>query len=90
MVRLPGTWKSFDDLEDSLTIDELILLMETFNEYISESRNFDAALQGVDLSKGESSSKFDEIVADVQEELTGMDSDMNSLSQVGIGFMEVD
>lgn len=91
MVRIPGTWHSFDHIEESLTLDELVLLMDTCTEYINESRTFSAALQNVDLTQGQApQTRFDDIAAEVQQELTGRSPDLQGLEDVGIGFMEVD
>jgi hypothetical protein len=91
MVRLPGTWQSFDHLEESLTLDELILLTETANDFIDESRRFSASLQGVDLSGAAAESaedRFNRIKEEAEAEARGMSTDALAFSDVGVGFVE--
>jgi len=54
---LVGSWKSFDDLESSITMPELIKIIETKREIENNQRKFDAALQGVDLEKEENNGR---------------------------------
>lgn len=91
MVRLPGTWHSFDHLEESLTLDELILLTETANEFIDESRRFSAAIQGVDVSgdsKESSEEMFNRIKDEADAELRGVSTEALGFSDIGLGFVE--
>lgn len=46
-----GNWKNFEDLEASITMPELIKIIETKREIDNNERKFTAALQGVDLDK---------------------------------------
>lgn len=46
-----GIWKNFDDLEESLCMPELTVLLEKKREIDYNDRKFAAALQGVDLDK---------------------------------------
>jgi flagellar biosynthesis chaperone FliJ len=44
-------WKNYDDLEDSLSLPELDTLLLAIREDEKETKVFQAAMQGVDLSK---------------------------------------
>lgn len=44
-------WKNFDDLEESLSLPELDFLLKAVREDEKETKVFQAAMQGVDLSK---------------------------------------
>lgn len=44
-----GTWKSIDDLQDSITLEELHRLFLTQQRIEYSRKQFDAALQGVTL-----------------------------------------
>ena len=46
-----GIWKNFDELEESLCMPELTVLLEKKREIDYNDRKFAAALQGVDLDK---------------------------------------
>jgi hypothetical protein len=64
---LAGSWKNFEELEASITMPELIKIIETRREFENNQRKFDAALQGVDLDKeeGKSSNAWEEMKARV-------------------------
>lgn len=46
-----GVWKNFDDLESSLSMSELMSLLETRRDLDYQEKKFLAAIQGVDLDK---------------------------------------
>lgn len=48
---LLGIWKSYEELEDVLTLSELVEIITFSRENKHEDRKFFAALQGVDLDK---------------------------------------
>lgn len=45
-----GNWKSYDELEENLSIDELVYTLNAYRLRQKEEHKFFAALQGVDLS----------------------------------------
>lgn len=60
MYLYPGTWKSFDDLEESITRQELAVMLEKGRELKREQYKFMAALKGIDLDK-EQQASFDDV-----------------------------
>lgn len=46
-----GAWKNFEELEVSITMPELILILEKIRELDYNEKKFLAAMQGVDLDK---------------------------------------
>jgi hypothetical protein len=48
---LLGHWKNYDELEESLTIEELILTVESMRDKEHRHHKFLAAMQGVDLDE---------------------------------------
>lgn len=61
-----GAWKNFEELEISLTMSELILILEKTRELDYNEKKFLAAMQGVDLDKQSgSSNKWEEMKARV-------------------------
>lgn len=50
-VFLLGIWKDFDELEESLSMDELMIVLKSKRESDYEIKKFHAALKGVDLDK---------------------------------------
>jgi hypothetical protein len=49
---LLGIWKDYHDLETSISMPELIAILESKNEADSADKKFLAAIQGVDLDEG--------------------------------------
>lgn len=92
MVRIPGSWSSFDHIEESLTLDELMLLYSTIQESIEEDRVFAASLKGIDLrdgQKGEESSSFEEIKRRAAAKAAGKTEEELEFAGMGFGFVEV-
>lgn len=46
-----GIWKNYDELERSLCMDELMLILSTTRDLNYEEKKFMAALKGIDLDK---------------------------------------
>jgi hypothetical protein len=51
-VFLLGIWKNFDELETSISIEELMQILSVTRELDYEEKKFLAALQGIDLDEG--------------------------------------
>lgn len=50
---LLGNWKSYEELEEELSLDELLATLNAYRDQKREEQKFLAALQGVDLSESE-------------------------------------
>lgn len=50
-VFMTGIWKNFEELEESISMPELLLILSTKRDLDYENKKFGAALQGVDLDK---------------------------------------
>lgn len=48
---LTGIWKNFEELEESISMPELTLLLSTRRDLDYQQRKFDAAMQGVNLDE---------------------------------------
>ena len=92
MVRIPGSWSSFDQIEEALTLDELMLLYSTIHESLTSDRKFAASLKGIDLDKNDSnqaeSSSFDDVKRRAEAKLRGVTEDQLSFAEAGMGFEE--
>jgi hypothetical protein len=64
-VFLLGIWKNFDELESSISIEELMQILSITRDLDYEEKKFSAALQGIDLDS--QSGKTDEKVRGQQE-----------------------
>jgi hypothetical protein len=60
-----GIWKNFDELESSLSMPELVIILETINEQRHNDYKFMAALQGVDIDKGNKQDEWEKMKAKV-------------------------
>jgi hypothetical protein len=60
-----GIWKNFDELENSISMPELVILLETMSEKEYRQNKFAAALQGVDLDKGNKQDEWEKLKAKV-------------------------
>jgi len=50
---LLGIWRDFDDLESSLSLGELIAVLEAYRKKVHDDRKFMAAIQGIDIDKNQ-------------------------------------
>lgn len=67
-VFLLGTWKSYDELEENLSLPELNATLEAIRESDYQNKRFQAGLQGVDLdAESGTGSKAEEIKKRGQE-----------------------
>jgi hypothetical protein len=57
-------WKNFDDLEEHLNLPELDALLKVIREDEKETKVFQAAMQGIDLTK-----HFDNPIEDKKREI---------------------
>jgi hypothetical protein len=66
-VFLIGSWKNFDELEFSISMSELIAIIEKIRDLDYNEKKFLAAMQGVDLDKesGKSANAWEEMKARV-------------------------
>lgn len=99
MCKLPGSWRSFEELEECLTLEELTLLLSTHTKIDNAARAFTAALKGIDLSKHEEDdasgssenrpATFEEIKARAAAKAAGVSQDEFDFGIMGIGVKEI-
>jgi hypothetical protein len=93
-VFLLGHWKNYEELEENLSMPELIQTIKAMQKSEADKRKFFASLQGVDL-EGEEENKgpsFDDvkrralgITAD-RDDVLSLQGDMAASSGFGIGL----
>jgi hypothetical protein len=54
-----GIWKNFDELESSISMSELMVILESTRELDYNEKKFLAAMQGVDLDEQSGKTKED-------------------------------
>lgn len=92
-----GIWKSFDELESSICLDEMWALLAHKRKIENFKRKFDAQLHDKELENGEEEKSeetdIDRIKREVQAELSGMTveeyTERSAFAEAGIGI-EVD
>lgn len=79
-----GHWKNYDELESSLSFEELVVTLEAIRKKENKDRKFMAALQGIELEDDE-----DEVYDDITT-LVGMSAHEAGFGlNAGLGYMEI-
>jgi len=82
-----GTWKNYDELEENLCFEELIVTIKALREKEDRERKFLAAIQGIDMD--EVAQDQAEALSDITT-LTGMASAQAGIGiNAGLGYMEI-
>lgn len=79
-------WKNIEDLEDSLNLEELKLILQSSREKELRSQKFFAALKGIDLDKQETKDaeqRFLEVQQRVEARLNGIDEQVYEMNSLG-------
>ena len=86
-MRVPGSWKSIDELEDNVSIGELERMLTAARDVRYEERKFFASLKGIDLD-GESNekSKFEEVEERAKAKLAGKTAEEMELTALGFSM----
>lgn len=91
-IMLLGIYKSFEELEDNLTIEEMSLMLKVHAEERDSDRRFLAAVNGLKLDgeEGDAADLFDQMQKEVEVELqaaaTGKSEEEIDLAAFGIKF----
>jgi len=86
-VFLLGHWKNYDELEESLSFDELLITVNAIRDKDARDKKFMAMLQGIDLD--EETAKAEENKQDIKT-LSGTAAAQTGFGiGFGLGFMEV-
>lgn len=73
-------------MEDTLTLDELYLLVDAKHRREEREHKFLAAIQGIDLDAGTKSAEFEEIERRAAAALAGVSEEEFVLSSIGIEY----
>ena len=84
-VFLLGHWKNFDELESSLSIDELIAAVEASRKKEDRHRTFLAAINGVDLEEANAEASD---ISDLQNSSIAKKEGFGK--DEGLGFMQME
>lgn len=91
MVRIPGMFKNFDDLEEHLSLPELEILLSKAREVEHNGFRFAASLKGINLDEQNPNNEtpeeaFERIKRKAQAMLVGQTEEEFELAEIGIGF----
>lgn len=67
MIAVPGSWKSLEDLEDNVTLDELMNMLAKYREMRFDEHKFQASLHDRSLEGGEEEDAFTKVQKRVAE-----------------------
>lgn len=86
-----GIWKSFDELEASVSLPELDLIIKTKREEDRMNKNFLAAIQGIDLEKNDKESsdgakRLEDVKRRAQARLAGGEEEVERQELAELGF----
>lgn len=79
-----GGWKSLQEMEDTLTMEELYLIVDAQFRKEHREHKFLAAMQGVDLDEGKAEAEFEDIKRRAQADIAGVTEEEFVWSQIGI------
>lgn len=86
---MPGAYKNYDDLEDSLSREEVFKLIEAIRENRYEEMKFQAALKGIDLDKQGQDSDFERVRKEAMAKVAGMSEEALELDEIGVSIQEI-
>lgn len=98
-VFVCGAWKNYSELEDSVSVQELILTVEAIRKEKYDDRKFAAAMKGISLDDDSSDDPLAKARKRVAAKRAGLaeddivsnpDANINTLERSGLGYEVVD
>lgn len=83
---LLGHWKNFEELEDSLSLEEMLAIREASHKAEFQRQKFAAALKGVDLPdpQAEDVPTFEDIKRRAEAKARGVSEEALGFGEIGI------
>lgn len=86
---LLGHWRNFEHLEESLSLPEIKIILETHAEQKRKDQVFLAAIQGIDLEEQNYKARYKEIKERARNKIHGEQAwESMSLSDLGMFVMD--
>ena len=85
-----GDWKSLQEMEDTLTLEELYLIVDAQHRAEHRHNKFMAAIQGVDIDEGKADESFDRVKQRAEAALAGKSEEEHVLDIIGIAYEDDD
>lgn len=84
---LLGIWKSIDELEENITLQELEKILDASREKKHQENKFMAALKGINIDEDvNAKDKFDEVSRRAEARLSGKSTEELEFASFGIDF----
>lgn len=75
-----GIWTNYEQLEENLSMPELLATLDSYREQKERDRKFLAAIQGIDLDEGKEEERdFAEVKRRAKAKAAGKDPDANDV-----------
>lgn len=68
---LLGIWKNVEELENSISLDELNAILTAHHDQIRSQQRFTAALKGIDIDENDTEDRFEKAKRRAQAKLAG-------------------
>jgi hypothetical protein len=84
---LLGIWKNVEDLENSISLDELEVILKASHDREHRQNKFAAALKGINLDEADKESikeRFDEVKRRAEAKTTGKSEDSILFDELGL------
>lgn len=88
---LLGHWKNFEELENALSLDELLAVLNAYRKKTDREQRFTAAIQGIDLGDSDSAPADTPSFEDVWSKAAGVEheTEEEALAAIGIAYEEM-
>jgi translation initiation factor 1 (eIF-1/SUI1) len=79
-----GIWTNYEQLEENLSMPELLATLDSYREQKERDRKFAAAIQGIDLDSNDSKEErdFNEVKRRAKAKAAGKDPDANDVLEL--------
>jgi hypothetical protein len=85
---LLGRWANFDQLEEELSMDELIAILDASREREQRQNRFAAALKGVKLEEDSAEERFNQVRIRAEARRRKLPEDQVVFEKIGIKLEE--
>ena len=86
---LIGPWKSVEEVEETLSLPELVAIIKMHAEDQMADRRFTAALKGIELPEPENENvaTFEEVKRRAEARLAGIDEEQLDFMDMGLDYI---
>jgi hypothetical protein len=82
-----GIWKTWEEMEESLTLEELRWMLNSIREKEDKQYRFQAAIAGAEIGdREEPDADFDAVKRRAEAKLAGRSEEQLHLDELGIGY----